>query len=271
MIPVTIAVAAVFMGMAAGFLAALAGLGGGFLYVPILILVFGLAPQDAVGTSLVVIIFTTLAASASYLRQKRVFFRSAACLLAPSIVVAIAGAYLTAFISGAIVGLLFSLVVGMLAIKLLFPKFPLVRALERGPSCEETCCDSYSRRVKTRIFYFHYTVWGACAGLASGLTGIGGGVFNVPALVTTGMPVHFAVATSSLVVLGTSWAGALTHATLGHVELAYALSLSAGAVIGAYAGAHTSPRAPEHLLRTGIGILLAAVAVMMLGSILSGP
>jgi uncharacterized membrane protein YfcA len=270
MIPVSIAAAAVCMGVLAGFLAALAGVGGGFLYVPILVLVFGLDPQDAVGTSLTVIIFTTLAASVSYFRQKRVFFRSAACLILPSVVFAVAGAYLTAFISGVIVALLFSLVVGLLAVKLLFQEFPLVRAIDRGPSCEETCCDCFSCTAKNRLYYLHYAVWGALAGLASGLTGIGGGVFNVPAMVTAGMPVHFAVATSSVVVLATSSAGAGIHATLGHIQPAYALSLSTGAVIGAYAGARTAPKAPEQLLMRGIGILLAVVALTMLITTVSG-
>lgn len=270
MIPVTIAAAAICMGVLAGFVAALAGVGGGFLYVPILVLVFGLDPQDAVGTSLTVIIFTTLVASVSYIRQKRVFFRSAVCLIIPSGVFAVAGAYLTAFISGVIVALLFSLVVGLLAVKLLFQEFPLIRAIETGPSCEETCCDRFSCIAKNRLYYLHYAVWGALAGLASGLTGIGGGVFNVPAMVTAGMPVHFAVATSSVVVLGTSAAGAGIHATLGHIQSAYALSLSMGAVIGAYAGARTAPKAPEQLLRKGIGILLAVVSLAMLLATLPG-
>lgn len=271
MIPFSLLAAAAGMGAVTGFLAALAGVGGGFLYVPILILVFGLDPRDAVGTSLAVIIFTTLAASISYLHQKRVFFRSAACLLVPSVLAAIAGAALTVVISGTIVALLFSLVVGLLAAKMLFPEFPLVRAIERGPSCEETCRDSYSTVARNRLYYLHYGVWGTLAGLSSGLTGIGGGVFNVPALVSAGMPVHFAVATSSLVVLGTSCAGAGVHATLGHIEPGYALSLSAGAVIGATAGARAAPVIPAQMLRRGIGILLAAVALMMLVSVFSGP
>jgi len=176
------AVVAVLLGMGTGFLAALAGVGGGFLYVPILILIFGLDPQDAVGTSLAVIIFTTLAASASYLRQNKVFFRSAACILPPSIIGAVAGAYLTDFISGTLITVLFSLFVGLLAIKLIFPDFPLVRAFRKGPSFIETSPDTNSFIVETNVYYVHYGIWGFLAGLASGLTGIGGGIFNVPAL-----------------------------------------------------------------------------------------
>jgi len=44
------------MGMGAGILGALFGLGGGIIFVPVLMLVFGLAPTEAVAISLIGII-----------------------------------------------------------------------------------------------------------------------------------------------------------------------------------------------------------------------
>jgi uncharacterized membrane protein YfcA len=263
MIPIILAVAAVSVAILAGFLAAIAGLGGGFLYVPILVLLFGLDPISAVGTSLVVIICSTLTASISYFRQGRIFFRSALFMILPSSICAILGASLTAVLTGVVVALLFSVVVGILSLKLLYQDFPLVQALKRGPSYEETCSDSFSITVKNRFYYANYLMWGSIAGFASGLTGIGGGVINVPAMVTAGMPVHYAVATSTVVVLFTSAAGAGIHATLGHINPGYALFLSLGGVIGSYAGTQAMPRIPEHFLRKGVGVLLACVAVIM--------
>jgi hypothetical protein len=262
-IPVPLALAAVVLALITSIIAAMAGVGGGFLYVPLLTLVFGLGPVDAVGTSLVVIIFTTLAASASYLRQGRIFFRSALFLVIPGIAGAMIGAYATAFLPAALIGVLFSLIVGFLSIKLLFPSFPLVRPIECGPSCDEVCHDCFSITAQHRIFYLHYLAWGLVSGLASGLIGIGGGVINVPALVTAGMPIHFASATSTLVVLCTSVTGGGVHAILGHVNIWYAFLFSSGAVIGGYFGARLAPLAPEGILRTCIGILFAMVALAM--------
>lgn len=263
MIPPDLAVAAVILAVPVGFLAAVAGMGGGFLYVPILVIIFGLDPVSAVGTSLVAIIFSTLAASVSYLRQGKVFFISAVFLVLPSIPFVIAGASLTAVLPGESIALLFSLVVGILSIKLLSQDFPLVHPLERGPSCEETCSDFGSPGITNRIYYLNYLLWGSLAGFASGLTGIGGGVIYVPAMVTTGLPIHYAVATSTVVVLFTSAAGAGMHATLGHINPGYAISLSIGAVCGAYIGTRTAPRIAEYRLRRGIGILLLFVAAVM--------
>jgi uncharacterized membrane protein YfcA len=271
MISTTLAIAAVSIAILAGFLAAIAGLGGGFLYVPILILLFGLDPISAVGTSLLVIICSTLVASISYFRQGRIFFRSAICLILPSSICAIIGASLTAVLTGVVVALLFSVMVGILSLKLLYQDFPFVQALKRGPSFEEIRSDSFSITVKNRFYYANYLLWGSLAGLASGLTGIGGGVINVPAMVTAGMPVHYAVATSTVVVLFTSTAGAGIHATLGHINSGYALFLSIGAVIGAYAGTLAVPRIPEYFLRKGVGILLACIAVIMFINTILGP
>ncbi|MDD1706351.1 MAG: sulfite exporter TauE/SafE family protein [Methanoregulaceae archaeon] len=245
-------------------IAAMAGVGGGFLYVPLLTLVFGLGPADAVGTSLVVIVVTTLAASLSYLKQGRVFFRSALCLIIPGVAGAMIGAFATAFLPGALIGFMFAVIVGFLSIKLLFPSFPFIRPIECGPSCDESCHDCFSVTAHHRIFYLQYLVWGLASGLASGLIGIGGGVINVPALVTAGMPLHFATATSTLVVLCTSVTGGGIHAVLGHVNLLYASLFSGGAVLGGYLGArYLAPRAPEGILRTFIGLLFALVALAM--------
>ena len=263
MIPPALALAAVALALVTAIIAAMAGVGGGFLYVPILTLVFGLEPADAVGTSLIIIIFTTLAASISYLRQGRVFFRSAVFLIIPGVIGAMVGAYATVFIPSSLIGILFSLIVGFLSIKLLFPKFPIIRPIEIGPSSDEICHDCFSVTARHRMYYLHYLGWGLVSGLASGLIGIGGGVINVPALVTAGMPVHFATATSTLVVLCTSVTGGGIHAVLGHVDTYYALLFSSGAIIGGSIGARLAPRAPEGVLRTSIGLLFAVVALAM--------
>jgi hypothetical protein len=263
MITPLLAITAVALAMAIAIVAAMAGVGGGFLYVPVLTIIFGLAPVDAVGTSLVVIIFTTLAASASYLRQGRIFFRGALCLIIPGVIGAIIGAYATVFMPGASIGLLFSLIVGFLSIKLLFPGFSMIRPIEYGPFLEDECFDCFGVTTRHRIYYLHYLGWGLVSGLASGLIGIGGGVINVPALVTAGMPVHFASATSTLVVLCTSITGGGVHAVLGHVNLYYAFLFSAGAIFGGYFGARLAPKAPEGMLRVGIGLLFAGVALLM--------
>ncbi len=55
------------LGLGVGMLTGLVGVGGGFLYVPALVLLGGLAMKDAVGTSLILIITSCVAGFVSYL------------------------------------------------------------------------------------------------------------------------------------------------------------------------------------------------------------
>src|SRR6185369_11719892 len=55
--------------LAAGFLGALTGLGGGVVIVPLLVLVFGVDIHYAIGASLVSVIATSSGAAAAYVRE----------------------------------------------------------------------------------------------------------------------------------------------------------------------------------------------------------
>ena len=74
-----------------GIVAAIIGLGGGFLYVPTLMLVFGLDPRTAVGTSLAVTVCAAAAASLRYRQQKKILNRTAVIMFVPSMVISAFG------------------------------------------------------------------------------------------------------------------------------------------------------------------------------------
>jgi uncharacterized protein len=56
---------AIFVGLAAGLISALCGVGGGILMVPAFVLALGFTQQKAIATSLVVIVITSLVASSN--------------------------------------------------------------------------------------------------------------------------------------------------------------------------------------------------------------
>jgi len=61
---------AILIGLAAGLLGALCGVGGGIVMVPAFVAALGLAHKQAVATSMAVIIITALAATANNARHK---------------------------------------------------------------------------------------------------------------------------------------------------------------------------------------------------------
>jgi hypothetical protein len=103
------------LGVFAGLVGGLLGVGGGIFVVPILVLAFNLQAQEAAGTSLVMIMFTALSSTAAYYRQKRIDWRigiSAAFVTVPG---AIAGAYATQLISSRILTIILGVVLFLMA------------------------------------------------------------------------------------------------------------------------------------------------------------
>ena len=90
-----------------GAVAALVGIGGGVLIVPLLTLLYGFLPANAAGTSLTTIIFTATASTLNFARQKRTFCRTGLVLAVTSIPGALTGAYLTTIIPARTLGLIF--------------------------------------------------------------------------------------------------------------------------------------------------------------------
>lgn len=64
-----------FIGLIAGTVGSLVGLGGGIIIVPLLIGLHSLSPQLAVGTSMVTVVFTGLSSTLTYMKHKRVDYK----------------------------------------------------------------------------------------------------------------------------------------------------------------------------------------------------
>ncbi len=74
---------------------------------------------------------------------------------------------------------------------------------------------------------FRVAVVGVLAGLTSGLLGISGGVLNVPLFHTyIGIPMRYAVGTSSLALFFTALAGSIGHYRLGQLDVHTAFLLA---------------------------------------------
>lgn len=86
------------LGIAVGAISGLVGAGGGFLLVPALALLGGLAMPAAVGTSLVVIAMQSFAGLAGHLATEHIDWRLAAIVTAAAVIGAVGGERLTALV-----------------------------------------------------------------------------------------------------------------------------------------------------------------------------
>lgn len=162
---------------AIGIIAAIIGMGGGFLYVPTLTLVFDLDQRMAVGTSLAVMIFASLSASVCYQKQGKLLYRAAFLLIVPSILGSVLGSFCTTLIEPKILVGAFSIVLILISVEMLFPAFRFVRVPNMGPVCTVSVGTKEHIVEKIRIPCLHLIIWGTIGGFMSGITGISGGVF----------------------------------------------------------------------------------------------
>jgi uncharacterized protein len=102
---------------------------------------------------------------------------------------------------------------------------------------------------------------GLLVGVASGVLGVGGGVFLVPIMTLGfGMPQHLAQGTSLAAILPTSAVGAWTHNRHGNLHRRAALVIGLTGAVGAAIGATVALSLPRDLLARGFGLVLLYAA-----------
>jgi uncharacterized membrane protein YfcA len=111
-------VALVALGLVAGALGNLLGLGGGFLVVPALLLGKGLDPRIATGTAIAVIVPTAAVALWGRAAQGHVEWRTAALIAVGSVVGAAVGSWLAGRVDPVWIRRIFAVVMAAVAIRL---------------------------------------------------------------------------------------------------------------------------------------------------------
>ena len=249
------------IGLLAGFLAGMFGIGGGIVVVPLLILVLGgqgvegeFAVHLAVGTSLATIAVTSISSARAHFLNGNV---RSDCLLAmlPGIIMgACGGVILGASLSGRSLSLLLGLFFVLLAMKLLVGLEP--------------------RKDRTLPNRWGMSAAGGVIGASSALFGVGGGVLTVPFLEWRSVAMHQAIGTASAVGVPIALVGAATAMfvgetsplewTTGYVYWPAFLGIIILSVPGARLGAKVASRLPARILKSVFAVLLLIVGIKFL-------
>lgn len=112
------------IGVAAGFLAGLLGVGGGILLVPAMVLLLGFDQHVAQGTSLVVIVPAAMIGTWTHYRRGTIRPRDALLVAAGGVVGAAIGSLSALSIDDAILQRLFAAVLLVVAVRMLLPQRP---------------------------------------------------------------------------------------------------------------------------------------------------
>ena len=256
-----IAVVLLLTGVSAGFVAGLLGVGGGIVMVPAVSYIIMQTQPDvvtamhsAIGTSLAVIIPTSILSARTHMTLGNVDFSVIRKLALFVFIGACGGAIIARFLDNSSLKILF----GSLCIIFGFIFLIKIIVIRDG--------------LPKLIFR---AVIGGIVGLLSSLVGIGGGSLMVPALTSFGWTMHSAVGTAafiglviaipgmaSFVVMGLDMPGRPTY-SLGFVWLPGVVCLSATSFFMAAIGAKTADKINRKKLRKIFGIVLSIVGVSL--------
>jgi uncharacterized membrane protein YfcA len=258
----------VMTGVIVGLSQGLLGVGGAFIMVPVMVLVFnGMdVPSDAAvklafGTSLMVVLPTAVFSSWAHHRSRAVWWQAAILLGCTGAAGAALGATLTSqVLSGYTARIIFGAVALLGAARLALWKPPHDG---KGPDGNPLV----------------WAAWGLPLGVFTGMLGVGGGILMVPLMVTVlrfGM--HRAVGTSTAVMLFSSGAGALSYVvngldvsglpdhTLGYFHLPAWLCMASTSIVMTQAGAWLAHRIRAGLLKAVFAVVMVLVGLSMIGA-----
>lgn len=239
----------VLVGLAAGFLSGLFGVGGGVLMVPGLVLVLGMGQRLAHGTSLAAIVPIALAGVVGYAIAGEVDWVASLFLVVGSAGVgAVIGTHLLHVLPTRLLALVFAAVLVATAVRLLVGEGA---ATGRGDL--------------TVAAALGLVAVGVVTGTLSGLLGVGGGVITVPALVLLlGVPAAVAKGSSLAVIIPTAVVGTQRNRARRNVDLRVAAVLGLSGVVSSFLASQVSVGLDERLSnRLFAGLLLVVAAKLV--------
>jgi uncharacterized membrane protein YfcA len=237
----------VIVGLAAGLLSGIFGVGGGVLIVPGLMLVAGMEQRRAHGTSLAAVLPIAVTGLATYLAYDNVDWWSAACLVTGALPGALLGTKWLATVNKRVLTWLFIIVALASAVRLFF-----------GIDTSQTADHSLGLTISL-------VVVGFVSGVLAGLLGIGGGIVMVPALMLLGgISAVLAKGTSLAAIVPTSVMGTWRNRAAANVDVRAGVTIGVAGAATAVVGGVIAEALPERVAAVSFAVLMVVVCARLM-------
>ena len=234
--------------LAASFLFAMLGLGGGMVYVPVL----NWAGYDFITVALPLGLLlnglNTSLALIQFERKKLVDWKGGIFMAVAALIASPIGAYTAQFVSVSNLKTVFAALVLFAAIRM------LIQANKAEPD--------EKANIRKRIIIG--ILVGLSVGFIGGMLGIGGGFIFAPVLMALGYKTKEAAATTAFVVTFSSFSGYLGHAAQGDMNWLLTLILVVAVIVGSQFGARfMSNQAKPKMVKKIYAIVLIGIAIKL--------
>jgi uncharacterized membrane protein YfcA len=239
---------AALVGLGAGFLSGIFGVGGGILIVPALVLLLHFEQRLAHGTSLAAVLPIAASGLAALALAGKVDWPVGVLLAIGSMAGAVIGTHILHVLPERVLGFIFAALLIITAIRLLADH-----------------SSAMARSDLTAGGAIGLIVIGVATGILAGLLGVGGGIIMVPAMIVLyGIPSAVAKGTSLFVILPTSMIGTWRNRKKRNVDLQVAAAVGLGGVVSSFPAGLIAAHMDETLSNVLFAILLLVVAMRML-------
>lgn len=287
---------ALAVGALIGLVVGALGAGGGILSVPALIYLLGVAPHEATSASLVIVLFTALAALGGRIGKNTICYQIALVFAALATVGTWLGSLANQAVSADLLMYAFALLlicVGLVMLRRAYPGFLRVspglfrgaaRAGSSGVFSDDgaAAADGASGTGSTpalravsamgevtsigAVPLWRVALVATITGALTGFFGVGGGFAIVPALtLVLHLPIKRAASTSLLIMAITAVVALVARAqTSLNVDLGVIGAFTVASMLGAVAGAPLTRKVSSQKLTASFAALLLAVAVATL-------
>ncbi len=269
------------MGAAVGFLSGMFGVGGGFLMTPLLIF-YGIPPAVAVGTEASQIVASSVSGVMAHLKRKTVDFQMGGFLVAGGAAGSIAGVVIFRALRASgqvetLISVAYVVFLGIIGGLMLWESLrALLRSAEekkrrarkrRSPAWMASL--PFAMRFRASGLYISPIppiILGFFVGMLAAIMGVGGGFVMVPAMLyILNMPTNVVVGTSLFQIIFVTAITTILHAAANQtVDIALALLLLTGGVIGAQLGVRAGLRIRAEHLRALLALLVLGVCARLL-------
>lgn len=227
------------------------GIGGGILWTPLLIFIYGMSPQESIATSLSIQVVGMGSGSVAYFRAKLVEPKLSIIFFFMALPGVILGGFITFNLSQEIT----QMALGIMALAL------SLQFVSSQEEFRESFTYSYDRKKVTRIFPIP-----AFFGFIMGALSVGIGEWLIPTLRSQlRLNMTRAIATVVPMMFLLALVAAIVHWSLAkNIQLNFLLWAALGTLIGGQIGAYISQRIDERLLKQSFIYLMTLIGIHLL-------
>lgn len=258
------------IGILAGILSGLFGIGGGVIIVPSLLTLYNFVKFDspyimhiAVATSLFTIIFTALSSSHKHYKSGNVDIITAAVIGVSSSISVIFFTKIAVLTADNLLKLIFSAILFAIALYMFLGK--------------DTSVDSNKNVKETHPKKIYAVIVGILSGVIAAFSGLGGGIFIIPLIhYLLNYSIRQSIGISSFSVFITAIAGVIGYYinspkidfsygyNLGLVDVLAALPIIAGSIPAARFGVYLHNKTNNTVLKKLFAVFISLVAILMI-------